>query len=143
VRKLAEQSEQSAKHITELITELQMLTESAANSMNESGTEMAKAVVAVAQVREAFERIVLAARNVSGQIMDISSASEELSAGTEEVAASNEQMARIAQEASARAAEVADASQSQLALSKETSKQSATLSTLAQDLNKMIGKFIV
>jgi methyl-accepting chemotaxis protein len=143
VRKLAEQSEQSAKHITELITELQMLTESASNSMTEGGREVAKSVEAVAQVGEAFERIVLAARNVSRQITDISSASEELSAGTEEVAASNEQMARIAQEASASAAEVADASQSQLALSKETSKQSATLSTLAQDLNKMIGKFIV
>ncbi|TBL72683.1 methyl-accepting chemotaxis protein [Paenibacillus thalictri] len=143
VRKLADQSDESARHISELIDELQKLTAAASAAMEEGGGEVAKSMGAVGHVSEAFERIVGAAREVSAAITDISGASQELSAGTEEVTAGIEQMSRIAHDASVHAGAVAEASQTQLALSKETSGLSGSLSKLAQELDQTLGKFKV
>ncbi len=141
VRKLAEQSGVSAGRISDLIQTIQTETAKAAGSMNEVTREVQVGTEVVNVAGEAFERILLSAKQVADQIQEVTAASEEMSASTEQVSHSVEDMSRIAQSSSGNAQNVAAASEEQLASVEEISMSAESLTKLAQELRELVGKF--
>lgn len=141
VRKLAEQSAQSAREITSIIREIQSNTTKSVSAMEQVTQETKQGLTVIDKAGEAFANIVQAAQNVSEQVQEVTMASEEMSATTQEVTASIEVMSGISEKASGEAQNVASASEEQLASMEEITASAASLSKLAQDLQQMIGQF--
>jgi len=98
VRKLAEQSEESAKQIIALIALIQRETAQAVNGIQTVTDHVGNGISSMGTARETFATIVHSTKNVMRQIEEVSAASEELSAGSEEVAATIHSMHHIASE---------------------------------------------
>jgi methyl-accepting chemotaxis protein len=143
VRKLAEQSEESARQINEQIEHIQGSMKQAVTAMETGGQEVQHGVAEVQLVGEAFERILHMAQQVSEQIQEISAASEQMSAGTEEVTAGIEEMSRIAGDAAMHTQQVAGAAEQQLTAAEQTEEQVGSLRETARRLEQTVGRFHV
>lgn len=143
VRKLAEQSEESARQITNLVTEIQNDTTKAVHAMDQGTKEVEAGMRVVQEAGEAFQRIVTAAHEVADQIREVSAAAEELSAASEQVAASVDEMTRIARESATSSQGVAAASEEQVATMEEVSASAENLSRIAIKLQESISVFTV
>lgn len=141
VRKLAEQSKESADQITTLIKGIQEDTTRSVYAMDGVTKEVQVGMDVVNQSGEAFVRILNAAQHVADQIQEVSAISEEMSASSEEVTASVEDMTRIASDSSSNSQNVASSSQEQLASIEEISASADSLSKMAQELQEVISKF--
>jgi methyl-accepting chemotaxis protein len=141
VRKLAEQSQQSAAQIANLIERIQSYTSRAVSAMEKGSSEVQAGLLIVDEAGEAFQKILAAAQHVADQVADISSASEELSAGSAQVTASVEELTRIARQTATSSNNVAASSQEQLALIQQISASMAALTEVSQELHDTIGKF--
>lgn len=141
VRKLAEQSRNSAAQIVGLIQEVQKGTKEANRGMHESAKNVDLGKNIINQTEEAFQHILNAVESVNGQIQEVSATSEQISANSEEVSASVEQLAEIAMGASKEAQNVAVSSEGQLASMEDLRASSEALSKLAQDLQGVVAKF--
>lgn len=143
VRKLAEQSNDSATQIANLIAEIQKETSFAVEAMS-VGSEQVDIGIAVAkEAGEAFHRIMNATQTVSDQIQEISSVAEEMSAAAEQVSASIQQLSQIAQESARNASGVASSVEDQLSSMNDLSVSAEKLSHMAHNLKNLVGKFTV
>jgi len=141
VRKLAEQSEESAREIARVVEHIQQETVRAVAVMEEGTREAETGTAVVQEAGDAFQRIVAAAQSVADQIQEVSAATEQMSASIQEVASSMDEMNRLAQDASGSTQAIAAASQEQLASIQEIATSSESLSRLANDLQQTIGQF--
>lgn len=143
VRKLAEQSKESADQIVELISTIQKYTSHAVNAMEKGTQEVAQGMEVVQETGEGIGKILLSVKQVASQIQEVSALSEEMAASVEEVDASIEHMAGIAQESADNTQHVATASEEQLASMEDVASSSASLSKMAEDLQQLVHKFKV
>ncbi|HHW37789.1 MAG TPA: HAMP domain-containing protein [Bacillales bacterium] len=141
VRKLADQSRESASQIVLLVQEIQKDTETANKEMIQNSKEVDTGKDVIKKTGVAFQQVLNAIQQVNFQIQEVSAASEQISANTEQVTTSVEQLAQIAKDASAQSQGVAAASEEQLASMEEISASSEALSKLAQELQKLIARF--
>ena len=114
VRKLAEESQQAAASISDLISQIQSETERTVAIVEKGAAQTVESGELVGSAREAFEQINTAVDALEQRIAEIVTATSEVaavaeqsSASTEEVSASTEQTAASAQEAAAGAQELA------------------------------------
>lgn len=143
VRKLAEQSKESASQITQLIVMVQQDTSSVTEAMKAGAREVESGVKLMETVGSTFQSIRASVQNVSEQMQEISAAAEEMSASTEQVMASVEQMADMSNEASSSIQVVSAATQEQLASIEEINTVASDMSKMAVDLQDMLNKFKV
>ncbi|NEW08097.1 methyl-accepting chemotaxis protein [Paenibacillus sp. SYP-B3998] len=143
VRKLAEQSSESAGRISRLIQEIQGDTQRAIQAMDSVNQSVVQGFEQVQESGEAFGRILQEIQTVNEQIQDASAASEQMSAGSEEVAASVDETAHIARLSSEHVRQVANASEEQLSSVKSLSHSAGQLNELAQELNRLIDRYKV
>lgn len=141
VKKLAEQSKQSAEHITLLIEEVVLSVNQAEAAMEAGKREVDRGVAAIGNTGDVFRGIYASVDRVAGQIEEISAASQEMSAGTEQLAASFEEMVRIARHASEQSREVSSGTENQLASMEEIASSAESLSSSAQRLLGDISRF--
>lgn len=97
VRKLAEESKNSATQIVQLTQTIQLDTDVVAKSVVEGIQNVEQGVYVINNAAESFGQIVESVDGMTGQLEDITATSEELSAGAEEVTASVEEMANNAE----------------------------------------------
>jgi methyl-accepting chemotaxis protein len=140
VRKLAEQSAESARQITTLVHEIQADTTLAVQSMDEGLAEVRHGMDVVQQGEKTFGEIVDAARQVARQVQEVSIASEQLSAGSQEISASVEETTRIAKEIMHRTVHVTETFQRQFASFENITKEAESLNRMAEQLRMIIGK---
>jgi len=96
IRKLAEDSANSAARIAQLISEIQNKTGNAVQMIAQTTKQIKEGVVISSESEKKFLEIVQAAQNIANQIESIAAAAEETAASTEESsAASEEQVAGI------------------------------------------------
>lgn len=88
VRKLAEQSQEAAKKIAELIGEIQGDTDKAVIAMNEGTREVKTGAEVVNVAGAAFREIAEMVTQVSGQVKEISAALQQMASGSRQVASS-------------------------------------------------------
>ncbi|GAV14703.1 methyl-accepting chemotaxis protein [Paenibacillus sp. NAIST15-1] len=141
VRKLAEQSSESAKQIAELIVEMQNSTQETVNAMAYVRQDVASGMKVVAQAGQMFEHIMALVQQVTGQVQETSAATEQMSAGTEEITASVDEMAKIAADTSSTVQSVAAASEEQLASVETISASIGQLKQMAEELQEMVNRF--
>ncbi|AHN20855.1 methyl-accepting chemotaxis protein [Lysinibacillus sphaericus] len=141
VRKLAEESKQSANKIVALTQDIQQDTKNVEKAVVDGLHSVNDGVKMIGEAGIAFESIVQAITTMSDQIEDISATSEEISASAEQVAAS---VAEIAYGASASADNtkiIAEAMKEQAATIQQVNFVATELSEKSLELQNQIHQF--
>lgn len=103
VRKLAEQSANATKEISNLVNAIQLESQRAVESMAEGGKEVEAGTRVVQEVGGSFKEIINAVQGLTSQIQEVASATEQMSAGVQNVAASTEEQTAAMEEVAASA----------------------------------------
>jgi len=143
VKKLAEQSKKSAEQIAGLISEIQHETNRAVTVMDTGTQEVQVGMTVVKVAEEGFSKIVDLIEQVSEQIQEATTVSEEMSSSAEQIYASFDDIATIAQTSSSNIQNVASSSEEQLATIEEVAASAATLSKMAEELQSQVSRFKV
>lgn len=143
VRKLAEQSQEAAKQIADLILEIQAETNQAVDAMETGIQEVVLGSEAVNGAGDAFNEIIVTINKVSKQVQEVSIASEQMAAGAEQALSAIQNVASISEETAASAQEVAAATEEQTASIQEVAASSTVLTQLAEELRNMVRHFKV
>ncbi|WP_400243804.1 methyl-accepting chemotaxis protein [Niallia sp. JL1B1071] len=141
VRKLAEQSKDSADQIASLISHIQVDTTQAVDLMNKGSVETSLGMDVIHETSEGFQKILRSIEEVTTQIQEVSAVTEEMSASIEQVNASMEEMARISQSSANNTQNVASAAEEQMASMEEITASSASLSKMAENLQMLVNRF--
>lgn len=138
VRKLAEQSGNSANRIADLIKIIQEETTGAVKAMNRSTEAVKHGTEAVNEVGENFRRIVDQFHNVTVRAEEVSAATEEMAAGADTLVRTMQNIASISEETAASAQEVAAAAEEQSASIQEVASSANVLAKMADVLRETI-----
>lgn len=141
VRKLAEQSQDAAKQITELIGEVQAKTDSAVIFMNDGKNEVDKGAKVVTVAGQSFSEILTMVKAMTDQIHEISGAIEEITSGTQNVVNSVQDIDDESRKAAEQTQTISAATEEQSASIEEIASSSQHLAKMAEELQVAIGKF--
>ena len=141
VRKLAEQSQDAAKQITQLISEVQAKTDSAVTYMNDGKNEVDKGAKVVTVAGQSFSEIWTMVKDITGQIHEISGAIEEITSGTQNVVNSVQEIDDESRKAAEQTQTISAATEEQSASVEEIASSSRNLAKMAEELQVAIGKF--
>lgn len=143
VRKLAEQSQDAAKNITQLIIEVQTKTNSAVTIMGEAKVEVDSGAKVVDVAGGSFEEILTMVRDMNNQIYEISSAIQKITSGSESVVVSVQKFETGSKKTSEQTQTISAATEEQSASVEEIASSSMHLAKMAEELQQAIGKFKV
>ena len=143
VRKLAEQSKNSASQIVGLTSTIQKDTKEVEESVNLTVQNIDQGVTYLQNAQTSFSDIVGSITEMTAQIQEVSASSEEISASTEEVAASVTEMANSATTAAEQSELVLASVEEQTATMNEINSVAKTLSEGAMEIQEEISKFKV
>lgn len=141
VRKLAEQSAQSAEQITRLITIIQNDTKQTMNSVISATGEVKEGLVVVHEAGGAFQKIENSITEVVTQINDVTNLVKNLTAGTSEIETAISGVKEVAETAAGSTQTVSAATQERLASMEEIAAASQILAQNAEELRHLIQKF--
>ncbi|MGN4126269.1 methyl-accepting chemotaxis protein [Lysinibacillus sphaericus] len=141
VRKLAEESKQSANQIVALTQDIQQDTQNVENAVIEGLQSVTDGVKIIGNAGQAFDSIVTAIGTMTDQIEDISATSEEISASAEQVAASVAEIAHGASTSATHTQIVADAIKEQADTMQQVNLVATDLSEKSLDLQSQINQF--
>jgi len=143
VRKLAEQSQEAAKKIAELIGEIQGDTDKAVVAMNEGTQEVQSGTAVVNAAGIAFKEIMDMVAQVSDQVKEISAAIQQMATGSQQIVDSVKKIDDLSKKSAGETQGVSAATEEQLASMEEIATSSQALAQLAQDLQTAVAKFQV
>ncbi|MDO7484815.1 methyl-accepting chemotaxis protein [Peribacillus frigoritolerans] len=141
VRKLADQTSQSANNIHKLVSTIQNESNETVNNIQivrdnvDSGIKLSEETVTN------FEEILLFIEQVTSQIQEVAAATQFIKNGFEELQQTIEIIAEGSQETLAGTETAAAASKQQLASIEEVSNATISLTKLAEELQEMISRF--
>ncbi|MEJ8546381.1 methyl-accepting chemotaxis protein [Brevibacillus borstelensis] len=141
VRKLAEQSSQSAAQIAELINTIQQETKRAVDSMETGNREVQSGIDVVHQAGETFGHIQHSIRDVTEQIQDVSAAVQQVSAHTDQVVGVIALISEVSDVTADGTQNVSAATEEQLASMEEIAASATSLSKLAEELQDTVSAF--
>lgn len=141
VRKLAEESRESASKIFDLTVEIKGDTQNVEKAVSESLTSVEDGVKIIGEAGESFRRIVQAIEQMTTQIEEISATSEEISASAEEVSASVNEISIGSAESANDVEMIAAAIEQQAATIQQVNSVAIELSERALNLQQDIQKF--
>lgn len=143
VRKLAEQSQEAAKQITDLISEVQAKTNHAVTFMNDGKREVDSGAAVVGAAGQSFREILQMIREITTQIQGISKAIEDISKGTQHVVDAVQQIDQESKNAAAQTETISAATEEQSASVEEIASASRHLAQMAEGLQAEIRHFKV
>lgn len=143
VRKLAEQSQQAAGKIAQMIGEIQGDTDKAVLAMNDGTREVKTGAEVVTIAGNAFREIVELVSQVSGQVREISAAIQQMAGGSQQIVGAVKKIDGLSKASASEAQSVSAATEEQLASMEEIASSSQTLAKLAQDLQTEVARFRV
>ncbi|MFC5452075.1 methyl-accepting chemotaxis protein [Paenibacillus aestuarii] len=141
VRKLASQTDDSVRSISELIVNIQRDSVRASEVMQSGITEVHEGLTEIGAAEQAFVQIASASEEVAGKIQETAATAEQMAASSQEVAATVANVGSVAQQTSGTAQIVAAATEEQLASNEEITTSAKGLATIAQDLQQVVGAF--
>lgn len=141
IRKLAEQSSQSAQKISNLITGIQEQSKSAVNSMEVAKSISDSQSTAVQQTERSFENIASSIKTLIEKIEEINNDNTQMSSSKDTLVDIISGIAAASQQTSAATQQVSASTQEQLASSQEISNHTEELKNLASKLEESIEKF--
>lgn len=143
VRKLAEQSQEAAKQIADLIGVIQGETDRVVDSMNEGTREVKVGSDVVNKAGESFDAIVKHIEGVSRQVQEISASTQQMAAGSQKVVTSIHSIDKISKDIAGQTQSVSAATEEQVASMEQIAAASQTLLKMADVLDKTVKKFRV
>ncbi|WP_336775484.1 methyl-accepting chemotaxis protein [Paenibacillus sp. MMO-58] len=143
VRKLAEQSDQSAKQISELVKEIQDVIRIAVEALEQGTYEVNDGLQITNTTEQLLNEILQATQNVTMQIQEVSSSTEELSAGTEELTATSESLSSAVSVTAVNSAQISDSVEEQKESMSAIVDSSTELTALSEKLQKLLNQFQV
>ncbi len=141
VRKLAEQSQEAAKQIGQLISEIQNDTDAAVVAMNNGTQEVHQGTAVVTKAGDAFVQILDMVKNVSEQSGEIARTMEDLARGTQKIVESASVVEKSSKDVAAESQTVSAATEEQSASMEQIASSSRSLAGLAQELQAASEKF--
>ncbi|KOS60946.1 methyl-accepting chemotaxis protein [Lysinibacillus agricola] len=141
VRKLAEESNQSAGQIVAITNEIQTDTRNVAVAVNEGLASVQDGVAKIHEAGDAFDSITKSVQAFTDQIEDISATSEQISASAEEVAASVTEIANGANISAGNSQMITEAVEEQAATMQQVNEVAEELSDNAQQLQSLLQQF--
>ena len=127
VRKLAERTASATKEIAAMIGAIQVETNSAVQDMNLNGDEVRSGVERTQASGEALKKIIQMSEDVGDMVTQIAAAASQQNSATDEINLSISQIATLTQQSSGAA--------------EQTASACTNLSTLALDLQNLVGQF--
>jgi methyl-accepting chemotaxis protein len=143
VRKLAEQSNEAAQKIAEMIGEIQGDTDKAIVAMNNGTREVKNGAEVVNAAGAAFQDIVELISQVSAQVDAISVAIQHIANGSQKIVGSVKKIDDFSKTSASEAQNVSAATEEQSASIEEIASSSEALSKLGQELQAAVVKFRV
>lgn len=141
VKKLAEQSVQSAKQISQIILLIQEESDKAFQSMEVATKEVQTGLSMINESGQSFTMIEDSIHIVTTQIQEVAAASQQMAAGTEQVVHSMRQITEVTGTIASSTDEVSTATEEQLASMEEITAASNSLTNMAENLQSLTGKF--
>lgn len=143
VRKLAEQSQEAAKQIANLIGEIQGDTDNAVLSMDMGTKEVQDGTKVVIRAGASFRAIVDLVEIVAAQSRGIADTIHEMATGTEQIVVSVQSIDGKTKKVAEASETVSAATEEQTASVNEIATASQSLATMAQELQVAVNKFKV
>jgi methyl-accepting chemotaxis protein len=143
VKKLAEGSEQSVIDITQILEEIQRLSEQVAASILAGVKEVKNGNAVAQEARVAFQAIVNTSLEVEQQVKQMTEEIQKMVGEIKNVEGMSQTIATIAEESSASSEEVAAAAEEQTAGLEEILSSASTLSRMAVELRETVQQFSV
>lgn len=143
VRKLAEQSQEAAKQIALLISQIQNETGQAVAAMQEGTKEVEVGTSVVNDTGVAFQAIMQLVENVADQVENIADTVGQVAKGSELIVTSVREVDTETKHVSSETQSVSAATEEQSAAMEEISSSSQSLAKMAQDLQAEVRKFSI
>lgn len=141
VRKLAEQSHQSAEQISSLITGIQQDTAKSVQTMIKASTDVQDGLQLTQDTSEKFANILESLRNIAPKMEDISASAQEMSAVVEEVTATAVELTDHAKLNAAASEEVAASTEQTLSSMQEMATAAKSLLDMSDELQTFVKRF--
>ena len=141
VRKLAEQSQEAAKQIADLIGEIQAETETAVSAMQDGTKEVRKGSEVVNTAGKDFAAIATLVKEVSKEVQDISAAIQQMASGSQQIVDSVKSIDNISKNTAEHAQTVSAAAEEQSASMEQIAASSQSLAKMAETLQSAISHF--
>lgn len=143
VRKLAEQSQDAAKRIAELISEIQGETNDAVVAMNRGTQEVKVGTEVVNTAGSAFGDIAQLVTRVSGQVTEITDAIQRVVSDSQQIVTAVKEIDDLSKGAAGEAQTISAAIEQQSASMQQMEIASKGLAEIAQSLKEVVGSFKV
>ncbi|MBU7594738.1 methyl-accepting chemotaxis protein [Metabacillus halosaccharovorans] len=141
VRKLAEESSNSAMQIRGLIEKIQQETNEAVVSMESTSSEVQQGIEVVHSAGNTFGEIDNSIRNVDEKIQLVKKAMQAVETGTHKIVSAFELIQNVTETVTAGTQNVSATTEEQLASMEEISSSADSLASIAEELQVMVGKF--
>jgi methyl-accepting chemotaxis protein len=141
VRKLAEESQQAAGTIADLITQIQSETGKTVEVVATGAQQTEDGVQIVEEAREAFERIAESVQDMDERAQRITAAVAEIVASGAEMQESIEQVLSVAEQSSASAEEVSATTEQTSASAQQIAASAGELAHTAESLRGVVSQF--
>lgn len=143
VRKLAEESKNSAESIVKLISTIQSDTEMVATSVTSNISNVQEGVYIISNATDAFGNIYTSVDKMTSSLEEVTSTSEQMSAATEEVTASVEEIAVQAVRSAESTSTISGSVEEQNATLQEMASVVQELSKKAVELQELTKQFSI
>lgn len=143
VRKLAEQSQESAEEIKNRIAVIQGDTKEAVDAMESGTQEVALGTQAIRDVGEQFQDITARVSSIKYEMEGINSAVQTVSGRMQDVVGAMDNIDKVCRDTSEETQTISAAAEEQSASSEEIASAAHSLASLATDLQDTMGKFKV
>lgn len=141
VRKLAEQSKNSASEIESMVGVIQLAAGKAVKSIDIGGEKVKEGLNASNQSRQVFVEIETAVGVVGSKIESVSTAIKEIQTVSEAVTVASKEIQLLAQQTADGANDTSAATEEQLAANQEISSSAQSLANLAEILQNEVSHF--
>jgi methyl-accepting chemotaxis protein len=143
VRKLAEQSTESARQINELITTIQSDTINAVMSMEQGKQKVESGMCKAEEATRSFKIIEDAISTVRDKVQEVSIASQQMTVGSNKIVQTIEIVTHAAEETAGSCQQNAAASEEQLAAMEQVNSSIVSLNSMANQLETIVQRFKV
>jgi methyl-accepting chemotaxis protein len=141
VRKLAEESQQAAASIAELITEIQSETGNAVTVVESGAERTTEGAQTVEQARESFVQIRTSVEDMSGRVGQIAAAIGQIAESAQRMQGDIGEVAAVAEQSSASAEEVSASTEQTSASTQQIAASAQELASTSQQLQALVAQF--
>lgn len=143
VRRLAEQSNDSALQITGLINKIQQVVDDVMVTMEKEESEVKSGTLTIANSGQTFQEIITSVKKLSEVIKEVGQANDEISQNSKNVEDVTLATLALFEETAIHTQEVSATSEEQTAAMEGVADSTASLSALAQELMQLTSQFKV